>query len=86
MRNETVNGTSTSDAILVDPYRYNWTILEDGFCTTMHPNLAAIIVIHSATDHFERRCILRQMYGKAFYEQVKIFCNQPMLLWIFFYI
>uniref|UniRef100_A0A915PYE8 Hexosyltransferase n=1 Tax=Setaria digitata TaxID=48799 RepID=A0A915PYE8_9BILA len=74
-RNETAliykNGI-IQGVVSVDPYQYGWTILEETFCSVLHPNLTIIIIIHSASDHFKQRVLLRQMYGERFYKQYGI--------------
>ncbi|VDK56658.1 unnamed protein product [Anisakis simplex] len=56
------------NSVQTDPYRYKWTLNQGNFCNAYYSDLKYLIVVHSATGHFDRRRMLRRIYGLHFYE------------------
>lgn len=64
---------------IVDPYRFQWTVVETNFCTKQNHSLDALIIVHSATDHFESRRMLRQTYREINYDKVWVVHTKSIL-------
>uniref|UniRef100_A0A0N5AMI3 Hexosyltransferase n=1 Tax=Syphacia muris TaxID=451379 RepID=A0A0N5AMI3_9BILA len=55
--------------MIANPYRYNWTLLEQNFCTRYHPETRYLIIMHTASENFDRRRVYRLMYADEYFQQ-----------------
>ncbi|VDM44365.1 unnamed protein product [Toxocara canis] len=60
--------------IIIKKNAFNWTIVEEGFCTDRYPLAKILVIVHSSNGHFESRQLYRTMYGDHFYKEVHRCC------------
>lgn len=65
----------------VDPYRFNWTLLERDFCTANKVPTRYLIVMYTAINGFKRREAYRRMYGDLYLQKVG---KNIFVIWLFF--
>ncbi|VDD97732.1 unnamed protein product [Enterobius vermicularis] len=78
LRKNKMNLTETEwSKLLLEPYRYNWIVLPNDYCTERYPHIKILIVVYTAPENFKARAALRFMYKDKFYSElgvVILFC------------
>ena len=74
LRKNKMNLTETEwSKLLLEPYRYNWIVLPNDYCTERYPHIKILIVVYTAPENFKARAALRFMYKDKFYSEVEFF-------------
>ncbi|VDD95103.1 unnamed protein product [Enterobius vermicularis] len=64
--------SSAVQKTFVDPYRFNWTLLERDFCTANKVPTRYLIVMYTAINGFKRREAYRRMYGDLYLQKLGV--------------